>query len=256
MAKFVKMASLLILLCFIMASTILVNVRAEVLGVSQGNVFEYNMIARWNSPSQSAPPELLELNQTKMIKVTVSEVSGSLISTKILTSYQNGTESTADGSCNIGTGECTGLPFIGANLEKNDLVNPSASEHWYVNETVTRTYQDDPRETNHLKIEDTGTSDGVGVVKSTYDYYFDKSTGVLVEYTTELSYNDVSSITESKLLASNVWQVNGDLIQDQTTPTNSPATLYMVVAITAIIIAVIAATVILKKKKKQTATSP
>ncbi len=238
-----------------MASTLLVNVKAGVLGVSQGNVFEYNMIVHWNSPSESAPAELIDLNQTKMIKVTVVEVSGSLISTKISTSYLNGTESTSDGSCNIETGECTGLPFIGANLEKNDLVNPSASESWYVNETVTRTYQDGPRETNHLKIEDNVTLEEVGEVKSTYDYYFDKSTGVLVEYTTELSYIDLTSITESKLLASNVWHVTGDLIQDQDIPINSPTTLYIAIAITAIIIAIIAATVILKKKKKQTATS-
>lgn len=255
MTKFVKMVSLLILICFIMASTILVNVKAGVLGVSQGNVFEYNMVAHWNSPSESAPSELLELNQTKMIKVTVTEVSGSLISTKISTSYLNGTESTSDGSCNIETGECTGPPFIGANLGKNDPVNPSASEPWYVNETVTRTYQDGPRETNHLKIEYNSTSDEVGEVKSTYDYYFDRSTGVLVEYTTELSYSDLTSITESKLLASNVWQVTGDQILDQDTPTNSTTTLYTVAAITAIIIAIIAVTVILKKKKKQTATS-
>lgn len=239
-----------------MASTLLVNVKAGVLGVSQGDVFEYNMIVHWNSPSESAPAEIIELNQTKMIKVTVVEVSGSLISTKISTSYLNGTESTSDGSCNIETGECIGLPFIGANLEKNDLVNPSASESWYVNETVTRTYQDGPRETNHLKIEDNVTLEEVGEVKSTYDYYFDKSTGVLVEYTTELSYIDLTSITESKLLASNVWHVTGDLIQDQDIPINSPTTLYIAIAITAITIAIIAATVILKKKKKQTATSP
>ena len=247
MAKFVKMASLLILLCFIMTSTVLINVRATVSGVSQGNVFEYNMIAHWNSSTETVPAEVLEVNQTKTITITVTEVSGSNVSTKITTSYLNGTKATADGFCNIDTGECVGLPFIGANLNKNDLVDPSAPEPWYVNETVTRTYQNDSRETNYLKIEDNGSYEDVGEVTRTYEYYFDRSTGVLVEYTMEVSYGDTTSSTESKLLSSNVWTVNAAL-QPEDATSSSPDAWY--IAATVVIIAVIAVRISCLEKKK------
>jgi hypothetical protein len=256
MAKFVKMASLLILVCFIVAATLMVNAKADVVfGVSQGNVFEYNMIGHW-SASESIPVSLLELNQTKTVTITVTKVADSVISTKILTDYKNGTQTTADGSCNIATGECKGLPFVGANLAKNDLVNPSASEAWYINDTSTRTYQNSTRDTNHLRIEDSGTEDPYGVVNSTYDYYFDKTTGVLVAYTTELTYGDVTAVTESSLLASNVWQVGADQIQNQPTPTvtpidsspSSPTILYIAAAIVAVVIAVAVVALVLKRR--------
>jgi hypothetical protein len=248
MVKFVKMASLLILLCFIMTGTVLVNVRATVSGVSQGNVFEYNMISYWNSPTEATPAEVLEVNQTKTITITVTEVSGSNITTKITTSYLNGTKTTVDGFCNIDTGECVGLPFIGANLNKSDLVDPSAPEPWYVNETLTRTYQNESRETNYLKIEDNGSYEGVGEVTRTYEYYFDRSTGVLVEYTMEVSYGNTTSTTESKLLSSNVWTVDAAVQLENSTP-SSPTTLY--IAATAVIIAIIAvaALVVWKRRK-------
>jgi hypothetical protein len=241
-----------------MSGTLLVCVKAQVLGVSQGNVFEYNIIVHWSSSSESTPATLLEVNKTKTLTVTVSQVSGSLISTKILTTYQNGTQTTADASSNVVTGEVTGLPFIGANLAKNDLVNPSATEHWYINETVTRTYQNETRETNHLIIEDISASDDVGAIKNSYEYYFDKSTGVLVQYINEISYGDTTEKTESVLLASNVWQVSADQIQNQDNPTsspsnsrtNSPTILYIILAVVVILIAVIAIIFVLRKKKK------
>jgi hypothetical protein len=247
MVKFIKMASLLILLCVIMTSTLLINVKATVSGVSQGNVFEYNMIAHWNSPTEATPAEILEVNQTKTITITVTEVSSSNVSTKITTSYLNGTKATADGFCNIDTGECVGLPFIGANLNKNDLVDPSAPEPWSVNETVTRTYQNDTRETNYLKIEDNGSYEDVGEVTRTYEYYFDRSTGVLVEYTMEVSYGDTTSSTESKLLSSNVWTVDGAVQLEDSNP-SSPNTLY--IAATAVIIVIIAAAALVVWKRR------
>jgi hypothetical protein len=180
-----------------------------VVGVSQGNVFEYDIVSHWDSLfSDTVPAELLELNQTQWIRVTVTGVSGSTISTRVITHYRNGTEIGSDGSCNIDTGENPGgPPFISTNLDKNDLVNPSAAEAWYINETVTRTYKGGARETNHLNVEFTGNSSDVGEFSTVYDYYFDKSTGVLVEYTSELSYTGLTSITQSKITSSNVWVI-------------------------------------------------
>jgi hypothetical protein len=178
-------------------------------GVSQGDVFEYDMVTHWNSLLTATPPsELLELNQTEWIRVAVTGVSGSQILTRITTHYRNGTEIGSDESCDIETLEFSGgPPFIGANLGRNDLVNPSASEPWYINETVTRTYKNGPRQTNHLKLETISDSPDVGEISLIYDYYFDKSTGVTVEYYYEFSYSGLTSITQSKIISSNVWVI-------------------------------------------------
>jgi hypothetical protein len=208
MNKLVIGTSLLILLCFIVTGVTIVQAQAAV-GVSQGDVFEYDMVSYWNPLFTGTPPaELLDMNRTEWIRVTVTGVSGSQISTRITTRYRNGTEISSDGTCDIETGETAGgPPFIAANLGRNDLVNPSASEKWYINETVTRTYRNGPRETNHLNLEYTGSSSDAGEFSSVYDYYFDKSTGVLVEYNTEFSQSQLTTITHSKLISSSVWAV-------------------------------------------------
>jgi len=178
-------------------------------GVSQGDVFEYNIVSHWNSLySDTVPEDLLELNHTEWLRVTITGVSGSQISTRVTTHYRNGTETSSDGFSNIDTGEGSeGPPFIGANLGRNDLVNPSASEPWYINETVTRTYKDGSRETNHLNLEFTGNSSEIGEFSTVYDYYFDKSTGALVEYSREFAYTGVTSTTYSTLISSSVWVI-------------------------------------------------
>lgn len=209
MTKLAVGVSLLFLLCFAAMGVALVQA-LTVAGVSQGNVFEYDMVSHYNSLyTDIIPAELSELNQTQWIRVTVTEVSGLQISTRTATHYKNGTEISSDGSINLETGEGTGggPPFIGANLGKGSLVNPSASERWYINETVIRTYRDGTRETNHLNLQRVQNASDVGEVILTYDYYFDKSTGALVEYTSEVYYSGVTSITTSKITSSNVWVI-------------------------------------------------
>lgn len=253
MAKLALRASLLLFLCFTMASTMMVQAKTAVVGVSQGDIFEYDMVAYWDSLFTDAPSaELLALNQTEWIRVTVTEVSDSLISMQVTTHYRNGTEISLDGFCDIETGELSeGPPFIGANLGKNDLVNPSASEPWYINETVTRTYADGTRETNHLIIVSKSTSETVGELTHIYDYYFDKSTGALVEYAYEFSYSGYASIQHSKLISSNVWLVHGDGgLQPEDSPDSSTA-MYVAAAAVAITILIVAAAIILKKRNKK-----
>ena len=58
-----------------------------------------------------------------------------------------------------------------------------------------------------MKLEDIGNSPEVGEFSRIYEYYFDKSTGALVEYSFEFSYTGLTSIVRSKLVASNVWVV-------------------------------------------------
>jgi hypothetical protein len=208
MMKLAIEVSLLFLLCFATMGVALVH-GITVAGVSQGNVFEYDMVSHYDSIyTDTAPAELVELNQTQWIRVTVTGVSGVQISTRTVTHYKNGTETNSDGSCDLETGENSGgPPFIGANLGKGSLINPSASERWYVNETAVRTYRDGTRETNHLLLQSVQNFSDVGEVYLTYDYYFDKTTGALVEYTSEVYYSGVTSTTTSKIISSNVWVI-------------------------------------------------
>ena len=243
-------AFLLFLLCFTISGITIAQ--TQTVGVKQGDVFEYDMSTSFSSTLTSTlPAALVELNQTEWIRVTVTEVSGSQISTQVTTHYRNGTETSLDGSSDIETGEGSGgPPFIGVNLGKNDLINPSASEPWYINETVTRTYNDVPRETNHLRLEHTEESDTVGEYTQIREYYFDKSTGVLVEYTSEISFTGQTSITRSKLTSSNVWLVHGDGGTQQDAHTDTSTIMY-VAAAAAITIPIVAAAIILKKRKKK-----
>lgn len=259
MTKLATRTILLIFLCLTVASTMIVNAETSVVGVSQGDTLEYDIVSQWNSAfTDTVPAELIELNQTEWIRITVTEVSGSLITTQVTTHYQNGTETNTDSTCDIDTGELTGEgpPFIGANLGKNDLVNPAVSEPWYINETVTRNYKDGPRETNHLRLEDTEVSEAVGEFTQIFDYYFDKSTGVLVEYTSEFSYSGLESIARSKLISSNVWLVDeANGLQPTDSPNDStndsPTTVYAAVAAAAVILSIVAAVIILKKKRNK-----
>lgn len=208
MAKLAVGVYFLFLLCFAAMGVMLAQA-ATAVGVSQGNVFEYDMVSHWSSLLYSTvPAELVEMNQTQWIRATVTGVSGSVISTRVTTHYKNGTEVSSDGSCDVETGESSGgPPFIGANLGKGSLVNPSASEKWYINETVARSYRDGSREANHLNLQYSENSSDIGLFTRSYDYYFDKSTGVLVEYSSEVSYSGSTSVTQSRVVSSSVWVI-------------------------------------------------
>ena len=208
MTKLAIGAFLLFLLCAPIMGITLAQPQT-VVGVKQGDVFEYDMRSFWTCVFMDTPPaELVELNQTEWVRVTVTEVSGSQIKTQLTAHYRNGTEVNSDEICDIETGEQSGgPPFIGANLGENDLINPSASEPWFVHYTIIRDYENSQRETNYLKLEDMGNSSDFGEYSRIYEYYFDKSTGVLVEYSYEFSRTGLTSITRSKIIASNVWVI-------------------------------------------------
>jgi hypothetical protein len=253
MNKLAIRASLLIFLCFTMASTAMAQAKT-VVGVSQGDTFKYDVVSYWNSLfTDTAPADLLELNQTEWINVTVTGVSGSNISTQITTHYRNGTEINSDGWCDIDTGELSGgPPFISAALDKNGIINPSSPEPWFVNETIAKYYKDGLRELNHLEFEETENLSEIGEYTRITDYYFDRDTGVLVGYFTEFSYYGSTSITSSNLISSNVWLVYGDGgLQPEDSPTDSSTTMYVAAAAAAITIPIVAAAIILKKRRKK-----
>ena len=247
MAKVVRITYLVLFLCVILASTMFLKAQASI-GVSEGSTFQYDFKA--TSSDSSAVPD--SLTGIKLISVTITGVSDPIISSEIITHYENGSKISAIGTCNVETGEVVGLPFIGGNLQENDFVNPSAEGGLYVNETIARNYKDSSRETNHLKLEYHDTAEDGGVLDRTYEYYFDKSTGVLVEYSTQITFGGTTTNTQSKLIASNVWVVSSEPIQSDNSnaPSDGTSTLYIAITAIGIIIAVIAVIVLLRKRRR------
>jgi len=210
MSKLAFPACLFIFLCFTMIGVTLIQAQATV-GVSKGDEFEYKMYAVFNSDFLDTPPsDLVELNQTQWLRVTVTDVSGSKISAHVITHFRNGTEEEVDGFCDVDTGEVSqdGIPpFIGADLNSFDEVNPSASEPYYINATIVRDYPDGQRETNLLSFVQTEENEQVGTYTRTTTYYFDKAKGVPVEFLYDFYYTGLRSTVHYNLVSSNVWVI-------------------------------------------------
>lgn len=138
------------------------------------------------------------------INIMVDAVSGNMI-TYEFTSY-NGTIATnnATASINVEAGEdnpgnADFLFFVAANPSVNDAIyTGSAYNSRRISETILTDYLDSQRETNHLSYHynATNASGPGGIVANTtgqVDYYWDKSSGVNVQFTdginTSRSYN-------------------------------------------------------------------
>jgi hypothetical protein len=192
-----------------MIGVTMVQAQATV-GVKKGDEFEYKTYSTFHSTLFDAPsPDLVELNQTQWQRVTVTDVSGSKISVQVLTHYKNGTEDVMDGFCDVYTGETTvaQVAFIGADLNSYDTINPSASEPYYVNATLFRDYKDGQRETNLLEFDVTGENEQVGTYSRITQYYFDKTTGVLVEFFYSFYYTGLETTIYFYIVSSNVWVI-------------------------------------------------
>lgn len=208
-----RLAFPIFLLVFLFSTKAIVTVvqaQASV-GVSEGDEFEYNMYSIWYSDFLDTPPsDMVELNQTQWVKITVTEVSGSKITVKVQTHFKNGTEQEKDGFCDVDTGARSDdeiPPFIGAHLNSYDEVNPSANEPYYINATLVKDYADGQREINLLSFIETEENEQVGTYTRIAKYYFDKATGVPVEYLYDFYYTGLSNTIHYNLVSSNVWAI-------------------------------------------------
>ena len=186
-------------------------------GLTAGNVFTYNIkgLATKTGPNATIPESFLELNQTEWYRVNITSVSGSEVSYNATWRFINGTEFEQASKVNVATG--AGNPdfwaIYAANLTAKDLVRPSGSDGFTVNDTETRTYKGGNRETNLLSIQSQFYDSSDPTYSKTYnDYmyvYFDKQTGMLVELRNIQLYSDPQLILtiEWKLADSNVWNI-------------------------------------------------
>jgi len=110
-----------------------------------------------------------------------------------LTHYKNGTEEIGYGYIDVDTGEEAdgALTVISANLGVNDSIYASGDySTWEINETVTRTYPDGVRETNHINMtyEFSWTTNELHYrLYQSINLYWDKETGILAEDSFEIT---------------------------------------------------------------------
>ncbi|MEM2081771.1 MAG: hypothetical protein QXP44_06135 [Candidatus Bathyarchaeia archaeon] len=188
--------------------------QVRVPGVSVGDTFTYDIIGFWNvsAVNSTIPQRILDMNQTAAFRVTITNVTGPMVTTRETWIFKNGTEYNSTSMINVETGYNTGgfWPIVAANLGKNDLLHPAGQNKIAVNETVIRQYASGPRETNYFKLQYTGRDEDYGYYTAEVDYYFDKATGMLVELYD--ASNFISMGTQGaiwwKLKESSVWKVS------------------------------------------------
>lgn len=183
-------------------------------GVSVGDTFTFDVSSFWSSSAANAvvPQGLLEINQTESFQVTITTISGPMVTTLDTWIFKNGTQHNSTGLVNVESGYNSGgfWPVVAANLGKDDLLHPAGQNGITVNETITWEYPSGAREINHFKLNYQGNDETFGYFTAESDYYFDRTTGMLVELydrSTFLGANMQSAILW-KLKESNVWVVS------------------------------------------------
>lgn len=151
-------------------------------GVAPGNVFTYDFFAFWNSTDKTAKPpaDLVELNKTETIRLTITQVSSNgMVNMNITSRFENGTENTVDGMLNIWTGygiRAFGL-IASRNLTRSNVVYYQGDYNFTINGTATRTYSFGERETAYYTVNSTDAD----YVYNFKIVYFDRETGVMLE---------------------------------------------------------------------------
>jgi len=221
-----KIGLLTFVAMFLLSAMVVTSVATQRLpGVVAGNWFKYGTIdISWSSnhPNATFPPPgnewLEEMNETEWMRISVEDVSGTNVTFQMIGHYKSGSEETSGGYLDVETGAAENATFmaIAANLEANDTIYASGPySTWKINETIVRTYPDEDRETNHLNMTWGPYSWTIGETDyyyyNTMNFYWDKSTGILVEeYFEEINQTGDYTTSWSALFIvteSNVWVV-------------------------------------------------
>jgi hypothetical protein len=185
--------------------------QTRTIGVSVGNKFRYSSTVSWssNDPSATPPSDLVNINDTEWVEITITAISGTNITGQGTRHYKNGTEITAGGWVDVNTGNGENLTafVISANLAVGDSVYTSSPYNtWIINETVLRTYLSGVRDTNHLNV-----TSSLGTQSFRTNLYWDKSTGVAVETLQEATIPRGAYTTrwssDFQIISSDVWTV-------------------------------------------------
>jgi hypothetical protein len=161
------------------------STQARVPGVAVGDTFVYDVTSFWNpsAPNAVVPQRLLDINQTESFKVTITDISGAMVTTRDTWIFKNGTEHSATGIINVETGYNFGgfWAVVAANLRKNDLLHPAGQNRITVNGTINKQYLSGTRETNYFTLTYQGLDETYGYYDAETEYYFDRATGMLAK---------------------------------------------------------------------------
>lgn len=216
----------LVSVCLLSAMVLTSSAQERIVGVAEGDWFKYGDIdVSWNSddPYVAFPPHgwelLAEMNETEWMLWSVQNVSSTAVFLKTVKHYSDGTENTDTGyiGVNLGSGIMV-FKVISANLSAGDSVYSGI--HYSdskISQTINRTYPGGPRETNymnrtrHMDVVRMNGETMNGTSDEIVHWYWDRATGVLVEYSSETvehvgNYTSTWSISY-RLIESNLWKV-------------------------------------------------
>lgn len=194
-------------------------------GVSEGDWFKYEDITvTWSSNDPNASKvwygiDVEVMNQTEWTKIEIQQIVGTNVTIQSTEHYKNETEITSGGYIDVdtGAGVNASLWVVSAGLSEGDSLYTSEDySDLMINETMTRTYPGSTRETNHINI--TYGPIMVPIPPDLWIYhlrmrnlYWDKATGIMVEYAFEMINQTGEYLTEwsvsFKITESNVWVV-------------------------------------------------
>ena len=177
-----KSASVLHLICLAVLASMLFStvVSAEIaVGVKQGHWIEYKVSATGDVP---------EGHDVTWSKIEVTNVEGTNISVKITSRYSDTLEHNENYTLNLATGQIGDSFIIPANLNVGDVFN-STEGNITITEIKDRSYAGANRNVVYANT-------------TTTQFYWDRSTGVLVE--ADSSYPNFDII--SKVERTNLWQ--------------------------------------------------
>ena len=214
----ILLSSIIILAIIVFANLGLQSAQVVVPGVTEGDVFTYDVMGLWssNDPNATVPEMFLQLNMTEWYRVTITEVSSVTVTISTTWRFKNGTELAGIGTVDVETGVSYGgfWAIYAANLKENDRLRPLGPDISAVNETTTREYSaGGTRETNCvslvLQYYDANDPTYSTTLTEYVSTHFDRQTGMLVELRHISIYtNPQMTLTILwKIKNSNVWTV-------------------------------------------------
>lgn len=155
-------------------------------GVTDGDFFIYGNVSFYlssNDPNMQLPTGFENMNDTQDITLTVDSVVNTNITCDLLFHFKNGSTTDISGWVDVDTGDNVNMTlwFISANLVANDtLYSGGFYQTWTINQTIPKEYPNGPRDTNYLNITQSFSAFNNSAYQS-YEVYWDKATGVMVQ---------------------------------------------------------------------------
>jgi hypothetical protein len=203
--KYKKSIALFLLCLYVLINIGKAQTQTVTPGVNVGDTFTYEFTVLWSSanPNATPPASLIHINETDYIKVTIAEIGGPVVFMNITRHFKNGTETSTKVFVHLLSGDGDGFGLLVApNLDEKSLAYPMGIQSGNllaIDEVVVKTYSFGEREVLHTTLNKTDVSDYAYIY---YNIYFDKKTGVMLEWLVEQA-----SIGSSREKTSLIWKI-------------------------------------------------